>query len=147
MTGIDRTSPTAHVDVNGVSALTDLEPDLTAQEAQPDVGQQRARQQPRLAQDLEAVADPEHRPAVARELDHRLHHRREARDRPRAQVVAVGEPARDDDRVDAAEVAVAVPQQLGRRTMRARARELGVQFIARSREADDPELHARICTS
>ena len=77
------------------------------------VDQQRARQQSRLAEDLEAVADAEHEPALVGELDHRLHHRREAGDRAGAQIVAVGEAAGDDDGVDALQVAVAVPEQLG----------------------------------
>src|SRR6185437_7198908 len=86
---------------------------LARGETQVDVRQQRARQQTRLAQNLEAVADPEHRPAFAGELDHRLHRLREARDRTGAQVVPVGEAARDDDRVGALQVAVAMPDQLG----------------------------------
>ena len=54
-----------------------------------------------------------------------LHHdRREARERAGAQVVAVGEAAGDDHRVDALQVVVAVPQQHGvadaRRRVRAR---------------------------
>ena len=49
------------------------------------------------------------------ELGDRLHHRREARDRAGAQVVAVGEAAGDDDRVDALQVAVLVPEQLAPR--------------------------------
>src|SRR5215213_135949 len=41
----------------------DLDPELAADEAAPEVGQQRAGEQPRLAQDLEAVADAEHEAA------------------------------------------------------------------------------------
>jgi hypothetical protein len=104
------------------------------------VGQQRAGQQPRLAQDLEAVADTEHRAAVAGERDDLLHDRSEARDRAGPQVVAVGEPAGDDDRVDALQVAVGVPQQ--HRVAHARGGELRVDVIAGAGEADDAELHA-----
>ena len=53
--------------MNGVSGRSTIDVDLAADEAQADVRQQRAGQQPRLAQDLEAVADAEHGPAVARE--------------------------------------------------------------------------------
>ena len=74
------------------------------------VRQQRPGQQARLAQNLEAVADPEHDPAGAGELGDLLHHRRKARDRARAQVVAVGEAAGHDHRVDALEISVRVPQ-------------------------------------
>ena len=48
-------------------------------------------------------------PAAANSGD-RVHHRGEARDGARAQVVAVGEAAGHDDRVDAARRVVAVPQ-------------------------------------
>ena len=84
--------------------LDDLDVDLPTDEAQADVRQQRARQQPSLAQHLKAVADPEHEPAAVREARHGLHDRREARDRADAQVVAVGEAARHDDRLDAVQV-------------------------------------------
>ena len=127
--------------MNGVSVADDLDVDLAADEAQRGVGQQRARQQARLAQDLEAVADPQHRAALARELDDRPHDRREAGDRPDAQVVAVGEAARDDDRVDALQVGVGVPEELGV------ADALGglqrVDVVAGPREPDDADLHVR----
>ena len=110
LTGIDSRSPAAHARVNGVSVLDDLELDLAEDEPQRRVGQQRAGQQARLAEHLEAVADPEHEAAGGGELGHLLHHRREAGDRAGAQVVAVGEAAGDDHRIDALQVAVAVPQ-------------------------------------
>jgi hypothetical protein len=80
--------------------------------AQVGVARQRAGQQPRLAQHLKAVADAQHGPAVAGKGRHRAHDRGKARQRPGAQVVAVGKPAGHDHRVDAGEVGVAVPQQL-----------------------------------
>src|SRR5680860_144484 len=45
------------------------------------VADQRTRQQVRLTQDLEAVADAEHRHPLLRRLDYLGHHRSEARDR------------------------------------------------------------------
>jgi hypothetical protein len=111
-----------------------------AHEAQGAVREQRARQQPRLAEHLEAVADPEHGAALARELDHRLHQRREAGDRTGAQVVPVGEAARYDNGVHPAEVAVLVPEQL--RVAEAAAGEQRVHLVAGAGEADDAELHA-----
>src|SRR6476469_6377499 len=122
----------------GVGPLDD-DADLTADEPQPHVRQQRAGQHPGLAQDLEAVADPEHRAAVAREGHDGLHDGREAGDRADAQVVAVGEPAWDHDRVGAAEVAVAVPEDL--RVADLRAGEQRVRVVAGPREADDAEPH------
>ena len=52
-------------------------------------------------------------PPAARVLGDRVHHRREPGDGAGAQVVAVGEAARHDDRVDAAHGGVGVEQQLG----------------------------------
>ena len=95
---------------------------------------------PRLAQHLKAVADPEHDPAGARELGHLLHHRREAGDRPGAQVVAVGEAARHDHRVDALQVAVAVPQD--HRLADPLRGQQRVDLVTGAGEADDAELHA-----
>ena len=138
--GIESRSPSSHARVKTVPALSDLDLDLAAAEAQVVVGQQRAREQAGLAQDLEAVADPEHRAAVAREGDDVLHDRREARDGADAQVVAIGEAARDDDGVDVLQPAVGVPQQHG--LSHPRGRELRVDVVAGAREADDAELHA-----
>ena len=68
LTGIDSRSPgCAGAGERGVG-VDDLELDLAEDELQRVVGQQRARQQPRLAQDLKAVADAEHEAALAREL-------------------------------------------------------------------------------
>ena len=88
----------------GQRALGGLDADLDglAQELQARVLLQRARQQMRFGEHLEAVADADDRTAGRREFGDRVHHRREARDRARAQVVAVGEAAGHDDRVDAA---------------------------------------------
>ena len=110
-----RRARSAHARVKAVSGCDDVELDLAEGEAQVGVGQQRAGQQMRLAEHLEAVADPQHEPAVAGELDHRLHRGREAGDRAGAQVVAVGEAAGDDDRVGAAQVAVARARSARRR--------------------------------
>jgi hypothetical protein len=62
------------------------------------VAQQGAGQQARLAQHLEAVADPDHRHALGG-LDHFAHHRALGRHGPAAQVVAVREAAGQDDQV------------------------------------------------
>src|SRR5947209_6563021 len=45
------------------------------------VSDQRPRKQPRFAKDLKAVADAQHRSAIAGELLHRLHHRTKPRNR------------------------------------------------------------------
>ena len=59
---------------------------------------------------------------------------------PDAQVVAVGEAAGDDDRVDALEVVVAVPEQLGLADPLAGLQR--VDLVAGAGELDDAELHA-----
>src|SRR3954454_8397833 len=135
----DRQPLAARARERGV-AVHDVEVDLAADEAQRRVGQQRARQQAGLAEDLEAVADAEHQAAVARELGHRVHDRPEPPQWPDAQVVAVREAARDDDGVDALEVRVAVPEldrlaDLGRGEPR-------VGVVAGAGKGDDAELHA-----
>ena len=84
--------------------LLDAHVDVLAEELEAAVAQHRAGQQARLEQNLEAVADAEHRAAAVGEGLHRCHDRREARDGAGAQVVAVREAARQDDDVGAAEV-------------------------------------------
>ena len=71
-----------------------------AQELEAAVLLQRAGQQAGLGEDLEAVADADDRAAVRRELRHRAHHRGEPGDGAGAEVVAMGEAAGDDDRVE-----------------------------------------------
>ena len=120
----------------------DVELHLAEDEAQRRVGQQRARQEPGLAQDLEAVADAQHQPAGGGELGDLLHHRGKARDRAHAQVVAVGEAAGDDDGVDALQVAVAVPED--DRVADPAAGHERIDLVAGPGEADDAELHGAV---
>ena len=92
--------------------------------------------QPGLAEDLEAVADPEHRPAVGGERGDGSHHRREARDRSAAQVVAVREAAGEDDSLDFGKLRVGVPDEdgLGAEALE---RERRVAVVVRAGEDDD----------
>ena len=78
-------------------------------------------------------------PAAGR-VDDLGHHRREAGDRAAAQVVAVGEPAGQHDRVDALEVVVAVPEGDGLGPAEAHG-ATGVDVVERTGEGDDPDLH------
>ena len=93
--------------------LLDAQVHRLADELEPAVAQQRAGQQVRLGQDLEPVADAEDRAARLGEAHDLGHDRAEARDGAAADVVAVGEAARQHDRVEAGEVGVAVPDVLG----------------------------------
>src|SRR3989338_8600227 len=92
-----------------------LEPQVhvPADEFERAVAHQSARQEPRLAEDLEAVADADDSLAGGRVLLHGIHDGREARDGAGPQVVAVAETARQDDAVHPFEIALLVPDGLG----------------------------------
>src|SRR5207248_1771401 len=68
-------------------------------------------QQPGLAQDLEAVADPNDGATALGELPHRPHDPGEPRDGAGSQVVAVGEPAGQDHGVHVGKRGVPVPDR------------------------------------
>ena len=113
-----------------------------AEEGQTTVLLQRSRQEAGLGEDLEAVADAEHRSAVGREARDGLHHRREARQGAGAQVVAVGEAPRQDDAVEAAEVGRGVPDELGLRAQLRNARDR-VVLTVRAGEDNDADRVTR----
>src|SRR5260221_1473185 len=75
------------------------------------VPDQRARQQVRLAENLESVADAEYWQAGYSSGDQFSHHGSEPGDGTAAQVVAVGKAAEHDHGVHAAQIAVAVPER------------------------------------
>jgi hypothetical protein len=77
------------------------------------VSSERARQQVGLAENLEPVADAEDRPAAGGVALHRLHHRAEPGDGAGPEVIAVAEPARQDDDIRALQIGVAVPHEVG----------------------------------
>ena len=104
------------------------------------VADQRAGEQVRLAEDLEAVADAEDRQAALCGGDQGVHHGCEPGDRAAAEVVAVGEAAGQHDRVDGLQGAVAVPQ--GDRVAAGQPHGAGgVDVVERAREGDDADLH------
>src|SRR3954464_706837 len=70
-----------------------------------------------LAQDLKAVADPEHRPPVGSMAADRLHDRAEAGDGPRPQIVSIAESARQNHDVGAAQIDFPVPDEVGLATV------------------------------
>ena len=128
----------------GVGVLDD-HLDLAAAEAEVVVAAAGARQEPCLAEHLEAVADAEHAAPLTGELGHGLHHRREAGDRAGAEVVAVGEAAGDDDGVDALQVAVAVPEDL--RVAVALTGLERIDFVTGSGKPDDAETGQSTATT
>ena len=103
----------------------------------PSLRTQRARQQARLGQHLEAVADAEHRAAVGGEALDRVHHRREAGDRPGPQVVTVGEAPGNDDGVDAVERSARRARRCSAVAPSADERLDDVVLAVRAREDDD----------
>ena len=112
------------------------------------VAGERAGQQVGLAEDLEAVADAEHRQAAPGRVGDRLHHRGEPGDGAAAQRVAVREAAGQDHGVDAVQVRVAVPEpdDVGAGDARGAGR---VPVVQRAREGDhtDPHGHASSATA
>ena len=92
----------------------DAQAHFAADELEAAVADQRAGQQAALHQDLEAVADAEHQPAIGGELLDRLHDGRELGDGAAAQVIAVGEAAGQDHGIDIAERGRIVPDEFRR---------------------------------
>ena len=132
--------------VQAVLVVLDPQPLVPVEEVQVLVAHQRAGQQMRLAQDLEAVADAEHRHARAAASTIELHHRGEPGDRAAPQIVTVREPAGEDHRVDAAQIGVAVPQRAPARRPHAH-RPGGVAIVEGAGERDDADLHAVTCAT
>src|SRR5207237_4685120 len=95
----------------------------------------------RLAEDLEAVADPPDQAALRGELQNPLHDRAEARDGPRAQVVAVAEAPGQDDAVDAVQVWVLVPEVRHLRVQHVLDHPPAVAVGPGPGKHDDPEFH------
>src|SRR3984893_6928652 len=78
---------------------------------QSDVAHQRSRQQSRLTQNLEAVADAEDQSASGGELADGVHHWGELGDGAGAEIVTEGETSGDDDGVAVLEVVRVVPEK------------------------------------
>src|SRR5207245_6209546 len=92
--------------------VLDAEPRGLAAVLQTLVTHERAGQEPRLAEDLEAVAGAEHVPTPGHEVRERIDDRRPASDRAGPQVVTIREPAGQDHAVEAAQIAIAMPEEL-----------------------------------
>ena len=132
--------PRAHARVNGVSGFSTTTSTWRQTKRSESFGSSAPGSRPASQRTWKPLQMPSTGPPSRANSITRLHHRREARDRADAQVVAVGEAAGHDDRVDAAQVAVAVPEQLG--VAEAPAGQQRVDLVAGAGEADDAELHA-----
>ena len=128
------------------AVVLDAQVHVAAHELEARVAQQGARQQARLDEDLEAVADAHHEAAVRGEVLHGLHDRAEARDGAAAQVVAVAEAARQDDGVDALEVGVLVPEVVGAGVGEGADGVVGVGVAVRAGEDDDTDAGALLAS-
>src|SRR5260370_585200 len=95
------------------TSASTIERKITRPSAEPRaaVGDHRAGKQASFAQNLEPVAHAKNQAAAICEFFNRLHHRRKARDGAGAQVVAVGESARQDDGVAIREIFRSVPDE------------------------------------
>src|SRR3954464_838834 len=82
---------------------------MLAMELQIAVSHQGTRQQAGFGQHLEAIADPEHQPAVVGKLFYRLHDRTESGDGAAAKIIAVAEATRNDYCVGVTERVFLVP--------------------------------------
>lgn len=124
--------------VGGPGGPRVLHPQLlvAADEVEVVVAEHRAGKKVRLGEDLEAVADAENRHSGLRLLDDGLHHRREARDGTRPQIVAVRETAGQHDGVDLLEVLVLVPEGYGLGAGQPD-RALRVAVVEAARKGDD----------
>ena len=123
--------------------LLDPDGNVTADEAQRRVGTEDAWQKAGLAQDLKPVADPEDGSSLGGELGDGAHRGREPRHRAGAQVVAVREPAGEDDGVQFRELVVAVPDELRVRSER-RESPGRVTVVVRAGEDDDADPRAKL---
>src|SRR5262249_52659157 len=96
------------------------------------------------AGDLVAVADGEHRPALLGELLDGAHDRRVRGHGAGAQVVAVGEAAREHDRLGVAERRLLVPREAHRLPHHAPDDVEGVVVAVAAGESDDGYVHFTI---
>src|SRR5215472_3693666 len=114
---------------------------LAAHEPHAGVSLQHTRQEARLAQNLETVANAEDKSAAVRELFDRAHNRREARDRARAQIVAVRKTAGQEDRVKAAYLFGLMPEKFNRLVKNLAERVPCIVVAVRARKHDHADFH------
>src|SRR5882672_160354 len=114
---------------------------LPADEAQTDVARKHSWQQARLAKNLEAIADAEDKSAGAREFLDGAHHWRKPCDGPRAQVIAIGKPAGQNDGVKTSDSFGLMPEKFNRLMKDLAQGVVGVVVTVRAREHDHTEFH------
>ena len=123
--------------------MLDAQADIPADESEGAVRAQNSWEKACLAEDLEAVADPEHRPALTREGRYGGHDGSEPGDGAAAEVVTVGEPPGQYDAVDRRQRRLAVPDQHGL-CPEAVEREGGVAVVVRAGKDEYGDARSRI---
>src|SRR6476659_4735059 len=105
------------------------------------VPNERAWQESDLTQDLETIAGADHQFSVARFVHDAAHDRGEARDRAASQIIAKGEPTRTNDRVEAGQRRLLVPDVLGANARNPVQRRHATLVAIRTRELDHRKFH------
>src|SRR5262249_53169617 len=124
-----------------VGAL-DPQMNVAADELERGVAHEDTWQEAGLAENLEAVADPEHEPTLTGMRTHRVHDRRTGRDRAAAQIVTIGEAARNDGQAGAGRQRVLrMPDHRGRAAGDDPQRARHVALAIDAGEDDDGGLH------
>src|SRR5262249_46284384 len=91
--------------------------------------------------------DPQHEPSRGGVIADRAQDRREARDGPGAEVVAVGEAPRQDDAIDAADVGILVPEALDLVPEGALDHRARIAIVVRPGKGDDAPPHGSATSS
>src|SRR5690242_2073516 len=105
---------------------------------------QGAWQQPGFAEDLKAVANPEHESPAFSKLFERVHHRRKASERSGAKVVAVRKTTGKNHGIVAGKIGFAVPDEIDWLAHVFRDHVIGIVIAVRSGENDNSKFHASI---
>ena len=128
----------------GRSAAFHPQVDRLADVLQAAVAQQDSGEQVRFAENLEAVADAQDEAAAFGKTLDRLHDGRKARNRPGAQVIAIGKAARHHDDVAVLKIVRVMPEQRGGLSANFLERPIGVVVAIASGKYDDAKLHGRL---
>ena len=138
--GIWSTSPLARRLVKGLFDGLTAEMHLLADVLEAGVAHERAGKQAGLGEDLKAVADAEDKPAGVGELFDRLHDGSKAGDGAGAEIVAIGEAAGDEHRIDSLQIGGVVPEKGDGLTARLRRSRFTCRDRSWSREKPEPRI-------
>jgi hypothetical protein len=117
---------------------------LAAEKAQSLIAQHGTGKKSSFEKDLESVADAKNQSARFGKAVQRAHDRRKARDRSRAEIIAVGKAAWEQDGVVAGEIFRLVPDEIDRLANYRADGVKGVVIAIRPGKLNDPEFHAVI---